>query len=82
MKFKNFFRKPEKKQVTAGTINWLYDFDKLEDCRHFLNNLYLGDSRVKEIQLSNGSKIKMEDIPEDQIIQRAKELRGWIQGKK
>jgi hypothetical protein len=79
--FKNFFKRPKKKAVTAGNINWIYDFDNLEDCRHFLNNLFLGDARVKHIQLTNGLRVKMEDIPEDQIIQRAKELRSWVQGK-
>ena len=67
--------------VNSKNINKLFNFDDLESCRKFLNNFYIGDRRVTDITLGNGERIKMEDIPEDQIIQRARELRGWIHGK-
>ena len=79
MRFKNFFKK--KTAVNAQNINQLFDFDDLESCRKFLTTLYIGKRRVEHIQLANGEQVRMEDIPEDQIIQRARELRGWIYGK-
>ena len=68
------------KKLNSKTIDHRFDFENLEICREFLNNLYIGETRVKEIELQNGSKVKMEDIPEDQIIQRANELRVAIKG--
>lgn len=75
----NFFKK--KTAIDHTNINRTVDFDDLESCRWFLQNLYIGKNRVEKITLSNGQTVKMEDIPEDQIIQRARELRGWLYGK-
>ena len=67
--------------VDGKNINKLFNFDDIESCKKFLTTLHIGTARVECIRLENGQQVKMEDIPEDQIIQRAKELRGWIHGK-
>ncbi len=69
----------KKKVLNSKTINKLFNFDDLESCRNFLMNLYIGESRVEGVEIG-GAFIRMEEIPQDQIIQRARELRGWIYG--
>ena len=77
-------RRGEMKAINSGNINQVYDFEDIEECKHFLRNLYIGDSknrrRVECVDLANGQTVKMEDIPDDQVIQRAKELRSYIYG--
>lgn len=70
-----------KVKINAQNINSQYDFDNLDDCRHFLNNLFIDGARVKAITLANGFTCPVEEIPENQIIQRAKEIRSAIFGK-
>lgn len=85
MDFKNLFNKKKPKNMrvlNSKTIDHIFDFDDKEDCRFFLNNFYMEDKRITEIVLQNGQSVKMEDIPDDQIIQRAKELRSWFDGNK
>lgn len=78
--FKNFFK--TRTAVNASNIHETTNFMDLESCRHFLNNLYIDKARVEFIELANGARVRMENIPEDQIIQRAQELRSWIIGAK
>lgn len=59
-----------------------FNLETIEGCRNFLSNLYLGGSRVKAIALANGEQVKMEDIPDNQIIQRAEEICVAIKGNK
>jgi hypothetical protein len=80
MKFKIFFNK--KKIINKDTIHDHVNFMEFDSCRNFLNNIYINNARVEFIQLSNGERVKMEDIPDDQVIQRAQEMRGWIIGAK
>lgn len=71
-----------KYKINSKSIDHRFNLDDIDQARHFLCNLHIGDARVENITLANGCTVKMEDIPEDQIIQRAKEIREWIvQGK-
>lgn len=72
---KNFFK--QKRLNIEDQI----DFSTIEGCRQFLNNIYIGNDRVKGVSLANGQYVKMEDIPDSQVRQRAKELRDAIKGK-
>jgi hypothetical protein len=78
-KFKNFFNR--KIAVNNKNIHENFNFMDKDSCRNFLNNIYIDGKRIETIELKDGTIIKMEDIPEDQIIQRAQEIRGWIIGR-
>lgn len=78
MNFKNLFKKNV--AINSKNLHEHVNFMDLESCRTFLTTLSLSGKKVEFIQLANGQKVKMSDIPEDQIIQRAQELRGWILG--
>jgi hypothetical protein len=67
-------------QVNSQNIKYVVDLTDKESCRRFLNNLYIENKRVEFIQLANGEQIRMEDIPEDQWIQRASEIYHVIEG--
>ena len=79
--FNKYFNKSKKIAINSTNINNEFNFDDLESCRKFLCNLHVGDSRVEHIDLANGERVKMQDIPEDQIIKRAREIRSWLFGK-
>jgi len=71
----------EMRKLNSKTVDHIVDFTSTESCRHFLNNLHIDGVRVKGINLDNGSYVTMEDIPEDQVVQRALEIRNSITGK-
>lgn len=81
MNFKNFFKRKNKELLNASTVNSLCDFETTGSCRHFLENLYIEGVKVKAITLANGYECKVEDIPEEQVVQRAKEIRSAIHGR-
>ena len=56
------------------------DFSTIKGCRQFLENIYINGSRVNAIELENGHTVKVEDIPEDQVFKRAKEIRNAMKG--
>lgn len=66
------------KPVSIENIDNLYDFNNVNDCRSFLLNLYVRGKRVEYVELADGVVVNMEDIPEDQIVMRANELRCWF----
>jgi len=61
-------------------IEKLIDFSTIKGCRQFLENIYIKGARVDSIELETGAKVKVEDIPEDQVIKRAKEIKEAIKG--
>lgn len=68
------------KPINFKNIDELYDFNDLHQCKDFLCNLYIKGKRVEHIDLADGARVRMEDIPEDQVIMRANEIRGWVVG--
>ena len=67
-------------RLDSSNINKKIDFGDIESCRYFLNNMYIGDAvddlvKVEYVMVGD-RRMALKDIPDDQIIQRAKEIRS------
>lgn len=71
MSFKNFFKR--KTVINSKTIHENFNFMDKESCRSFLTSLFVSGKKVEYITLGNGQQVRMEDIPDDQIIIGAKQ---------